>query len=144
MFLQKERYSLRSSDIFFFEPTLLQLTFLHDFENMEHGPNPGAPLADGFGPDDHPYYVPHMYWSNRLSLFFKHQLSDDTMGRGIPRYYTLEYAYGYDTRGENLQELRSSFFMELSKNIVMKASAGTTELPSFRSRDLFVSVAYRF
>jgi len=141
---QKNEYALWSTYILFFEPTLLKLNYSYEFDHFRENANPGLPLADGFALNDHPYYAPNEYWLSKISLFFKHQLSDDTLDRGIPRYYTIEYTIGYDSEDEDLQAFESSFLMELNEHFIMKASASVNTLKSFKRKDLFLSAIYRW
>lgn len=141
---QKNEYALWSTYIIFFEPTLLRLNYSYEFDHFRENARPGLPLADGFAPNDHPYYAPDEYWLSKISLFFKHQLSDDTLDRGIPRYYTLEYTIGYDSEDEDLQAFESGFLIELNEHLIMKASASVNTLKSYKRKDLFLSATYRW
>lgn len=142
---QSNRYKLWSSYILFPEPTLFKLGYAYDYYDTRHGPNPGANIqADGFSSADHPYWTPKDYWQNRFIFYFKHQLSNDKLKRGIPRYYTVEYSLGHDSNGHDLQDIRGNLFIELTKSFILKASAEATTLKGQQGREVVFSAAYRW
>jgi len=141
---QTDRYNLWSSYIFFFDPTYFRFKFNYTFADSRYGPNPGPPLDDGFAKNDHPYWSPQNYWLSEFSLYFRHQLASDTLGRGVPRYYTVEYTWGYDANDDDLQALSSSLFWELTQNVILQGSATLSNLGSYQSKELFFSAAYRW
>ena len=89
-------YTFWASYILLPEPTSLKISYNYDFYNSRDGQMPGEPSDDGFAPDDHPYWSPINYWITTFSFYFKRQLSNDTLARGVPSYYTIEYSLGYD------------------------------------------------
>ncbi len=142
---QKKEYELWSSYIIFAEPTLLTLTYSYDFQDTLQGANPGGPLlADGFAVNDHPYWAPQDYWQNRFTLAFKQQLSADTLARKAPRYYTLKYTLGHDSRGQDLHEFQGGFCVEWTPHFLIKASAGMFLTEGARSRSVYLSAVYRW
>jgi hypothetical protein len=141
---QTDSYNLWSSYIFFFDPTYFRFKFNYTFADSRYGPNPGPPLDDGFAQDDHPYWSPQNYWLSEFSLYFRHQLASDTLGRGVPRYYTVEYTWGYDANDDDLQALSASLFWEMTQNIILQGSAALSNLGSYQSKKIFISAAYRW
>ena len=139
------RYDLWTAYILFSDPYLLKFGYKYDFADSREGRREGGVLAaDGYAADDHPYWAPTNYWINEFSVSFRHQLSDDILGRGIPRYYSAEYSVGYDSKGYAIQTWKGGFHAELTKHYILQATAGITTSPEYRSRDLFVSAAYRW
>ncbi len=141
---QLNKYTLWSSYILFTEPTLLKFSYRYDFKDAGEGVRLGTPTEDGFAVDDHPYWSPKNYWLNRFTLYFKHQLADDTLKRGIPKYYIAEYSLGYDSRGYDMQTLHGGFFMELTNNFIVEAAARVSESRSLRNKELSLSATYRW
>ena len=139
-----DSYNLWSSYIFFFDPTYFRFKFNYTFADSRYGPNPGPPLDDGFGADDHPYWSPQNYWLSEFSQYFRHQLASDTLGRGVPKYYTVEYTWGYDANDDDLQSLATSLFLEVTQNVILQGSAALSSLGTYQSKELFFSAAYRW
>lgn len=140
-------YDLWAAYLIFFEPAFLKLAYTYDFKDSDEGRkglSAGPVLADGFSADDHPYWAPKNYWQNRFSVYFRHQLSDDQFRRGAPRYYDLEYAMTYDEKGYAMQTLKGGFFIEYSPMVILSATAELASGPDYRSRELFLSAAYRW
>ena len=138
-------YGFWVSSILFTEPTYLEFTYSYDFRDAREGAKPGYPLlADGFAADDHPYWAPGDYWYNRFRLYFKHLLSGDTLKRGTPTYYTAEYALDYDTNGHVIQNIRGSFFIEITPHIMLESRAELVSSDEIRNREFFVSAIYRW
>ncbi len=137
-------YTLWASYILLPEPTQLQITYNYDFYDSHEGQKPGAPSDDGFASKDHPYWSPQNYWITRFSFYFKHQLSDDTLARGVPSYYTMLYSLGYDSDDNDLHELRASLNFEIAKNYTLSASFGYLDLDVYDQKEAFLSVMYRF
>ncbi len=137
-------YELWTSYILLSEPNFLKFSYSYNFKDSQDSPNPGDPLDDGFAEDDHPYWSPKNFWLNRFSLFFKHQFSDDTLDRGVPRYFTAEYSLGYDSGGYLVQTVKGGFFIELNSSFIVDANAHITSSESYRSRDFVLSATYRW
>jgi hypothetical protein len=137
-------YSIWASYIFLPEPTLLKITYNYDFYDAREGQKPGVPSDDGFALDDHPYWSPLNYWITRFSFYFKHQLSNDALARGVPSYYTLEYSLGYDADDNDLHELKGSLNIELAKRYILSVSYGFVDLNVYRHEEAMFSVTYRW
>jgi len=137
-------YTFWASYIFLPEPTLLKISYNYDFYDAREGPKPGVPSDDGFALDDHPYWAPVSYWITRFSFYFKHQLSNDALARGIPSYYTLEYSLGYDAQDNDLHELKGSFNIELAKRYILSASYGFLDMGVYQHEEALFSVTYRW
>ncbi|HSQ85081.1 MAG TPA: hypothetical protein VLM43_10175, partial [Desulfobacterales bacterium] len=137
-------YTFWASLVMLPEPTLLKIGYSYDFYDTNEGNKPGTPSADGFAPDDHPYWCPINYWITRFTFNFKHQLSNDALARGVPSYYVIEYSLGYDAEDNDLHELRGSFNFEIAKNYTISASYGYLDLDVYQHEELFLSVMYRF
>jgi tetratricopeptide (TPR) repeat protein len=139
-----QSYDLWASYIILTEPTFLKLNYLYRLKDSREGARPGMVLADGFAADDHPYWTPTDYWVNQVSFYFKHLLSNETFGRGIPRYYTLEYSLGHDSDGEAIQSLKGGFFLEWTQRFIMEAAAEITSSEPYRQNALSLSGIYRW
>jgi len=137
-------YAFWSAFIFLPEPTLLKISYNYDFYDSREGQKPGVPSDDGFGPDDHPYWSPLNYWITKFSLYFKYQLSNDALARGVPSYYTIEYSLGYDTLDNDLHELKGSFNIEVAKNYILSASFGFLDLDAYQHEEALLSLMYRW
>ncbi len=138
------QYALWTSYLLFEEPYALSFTYHYDFADSREGANPGTPLADGFGVDDHPYWAPRSYWKNRFELFFKHQFSKDVLDRGIPRYYTLRYSLDYDSFGYGGQNLEGGLYLEMTPRFILEASALLNSSQLAHSREVALSAIYRW
>ncbi|MGW8161461.1 MAG: tetratricopeptide repeat protein, partial [Desulfobulbales bacterium] len=137
-------YTFWASGILIPEPHLLKITYNYDFYNSREGQIHGAPAEDGFAPDDHPYWSPQNYWITRFSFYFKHQLSNDALARGVPSYYTVEYSIGYDSDDNDLHELKGGLNFEIAKKYILSASYGYMNLDAYKHEELFLSLTYRF
>lgn len=137
-------YTFWASYIIFPEPTLLEITYNYDFYDSREGQKNGVLSDDGFASEDHPYWSPLNYWITRFSFYFKHQLSNDTLARGVPSYYTLEYSFGYDSQDNDLQELRGSLNLEIAQNYILRGSYGYVDLDVYQHEEVFLSLIYRF
>jgi tetratricopeptide (TPR) repeat protein len=133
-----------ASYIFLPEPTLVKLSYKYDFYDSKEGQNPGVPSDDGFAPDDHPYWSPQDYWITRFSFYFKHQLSNDALARGIPSYYTIEYSLGYDSDDNDLHEFKGSLNFEIAKNYILGASYGYVDLDVYEHHKIYLSIMFRW
>jgi tetratricopeptide (TPR) repeat protein len=137
-------YTFWASYILMPEPTLLKISYNYDFYDSREGQKPGVPSDDGFAMDDHPYWSPLNYWITRFSFYFNHQLSNDTLARGVPSYYTIEYSLGYDSEDNDLHELKGSLNIEIAKNYILSASYGFVDLDEYHHEEALVSLIYRF
>jgi tetratricopeptide (TPR) repeat protein len=137
-------YTIWASYIFLPEPTLLKFSYNYDFYNAREGQKPGVPTDDGFALEDHPYWSPVNYWITKFSFYFKHQLSNDALARGIPSYYTIEYSLGYDAEDNDLHELKGSLNIELAKRYILSASYGFVDMDVLQQKEALFSVTYRW
>ena len=137
-------YTFWASYILLPEPTLLKIGYSYDYYDSQDGQNPGTPSDDGFAPDDHPYWSPLNYWTTRFSFYFKHQLSNDALARGVPSYYTIEYSLGYDSEDNDLHELKGSLYIEIAKNYILSASYVFGDLDDYQHEEALLSLMYRF
>jgi tetratricopeptide (TPR) repeat protein len=141
---QTNGYDLWTSYLFFTDPVTLELKYQYDFKTSDQGRIPGPLQSDGFARDDHPYWSPQNYWQNRFSLAFKHRLSDEPYGRGVPSYYSAEYSVSYDSRGYAIQAWKGGIFFELTQHFMLEASAGITSSQEYRDRSISCFVVYRW
>ena len=138
-------YNLWASYILLAEPTFLEFGYRYNFMDASEGKNPGSVvLEDGFSPSDHPYWSPQNYWCNRFKLFYKHSLSEDTLDRGTPTYYTAEYLVDYDALGHSIQTLRGGFFVELTPHVMIESTLEFVSSDELRNKEFFVSTIYRW
>ncbi|MBW2484080.1 MAG: tetratricopeptide repeat protein, partial [Deltaproteobacteria bacterium] len=137
-------YTFWASYVVLPEPTLMKFSYRYDLYDSREGYKPGVPSDDGFAPDDHPYWSPLNYWITRFSFYFKHQLSNDALARGVPSYYTIEYSLGYDSEENDLHELKGSFNFEIARNYTVSASYGYLDLDVYQQTEAFLSLMYRF
>ncbi len=137
-------YTFWASYIFMPEPTLLKISYNYDFYDSHKGNIPGIPGEEGFAPGDPPYWSPVNYWITRFSFYFKHQLSNDALARGVPSYYTIEYSLGYDSEDNDLHELKGSLNFEIAKNYILSASYGFVNQDVYKHEEALLSVTYRF
>jgi hypothetical protein len=141
---RRNSYTLWSSYLVLPEPLHLSLRYTYDYENALKANTPGIPGEDGFHPADHPYWSPRDYWLSTFSIYFQHQLDGDTLDRGIPRYYSLRYSLGYDSRDYDLQEFEAGFFMELTDHLIASAAGKALSLKSYQSKEVWLSLIYRW
>lgn len=137
-------YDFWASYLFLTDPVTLELKYQYDFKESDQGSIPGPLQPDGFARDDHPYWSPQNYWQNRFSLAFKHRLSDEPYGRGVPSYYSAEYSVSYDSRGYAIQAWKGGVFFELTPHFMLEASAGITSSQEYRDRSISCFVVYRW
>ncbi|MBU0729318.1 MAG: tetratricopeptide repeat protein [Proteobacteria bacterium] len=137
-------YSFWTSYIILSDPTFLKLSYSYDFKDSREGRSVGPLTEDGFAEYDHPYWTPKNYWVNLFSLYFKHKFSEDTLSRGVPRYYTVEYSLGYDSKGYGQQTFRGGFFLESTENLIFEAVGEITSSQVYRKREVIVSAVYRW
>lgn len=141
---EQQEYGLWTSYVIFSEPTLLRARYAYTYRDFRLGSEPGAPLSDGFGAQDHPYWTPQNYWIKQASLYFKHRLSDEDYERGVPRYYSAEYSLGYDSNGRPIETVAAKLFMEWTHHLSVEAAAELTDSDQFRSKSIFLSAQLRW
>ncbi|MDH3392540.1 MAG: tetratricopeptide repeat protein [Desulfobulbaceae bacterium] len=126
------------------EPNSLQVQYLYDFKDSREGQIAGVPGSDGFAATDHPYWSPMNYWFSRFAVSYRRQLSDEILDRGGPTYYTADYSIDYDSMGRHLQTFGGSFLHEWSDHYLVKAAASLTTSDLYRSKDISLSLVYRW
>lgn len=139
-----EGYTLWASYVMFSEPTKLSFGYAYEFMDSRESSSPGLLLGAGTESKDHPYWVPRNYWLNNFSVSFKHQLSEEKFGRGVPRYYVIEYALGHNSQGYLVQNVKNKFFLELTSHIILEASGEITSSQPYLNREGAVSLRYRW
>ncbi len=137
-------YDFWAAYTLFLDPASLRLSYTHDYRNADSAGGGGPLLVDGFASSEHPYWTPVDYWENRFSIAFRHQLSADQFGRGVPSYYDLEYSLAYDGRGLPSQSWRGGFFVELTPHVMLEATAELLSGEEYRVRQVFLGAAYRW
>ena len=139
------KYTFWSSYLFIPEPTLLKVSYKFDYYDSDEGfLSPLPPDKFGFAPNDHPYWAPIDYWITRFSFYFKHQISNDALARGVPSYYTLEYSLGYDSDDNDLHEIKGSISVELDKHFIINASYVYGDLDVYNHEEAHISAIYRW
>lgn len=141
----QNKYELWTSYILHTEPTLLQLRYEYA---LSHNADNNLGLESTFGKiskrDDHPYWSPKEYWQHLFSISFEHQLSNDTLGRGAPSYYILEYSYGLENDGANNHQLSAEIYLEISRHFLLNSSLDYINGDEYDKRDFLVSLIYRW
>ena len=139
------KYTFWSSYLFSPEPTLLKASYKFDYYDSNEGAlSPLPPDEFPFAPNDHPYWAPTDYWITRFSFYFKHQISNDALARGVPSYYTLEYSLGYDSDDNDLHEVKGSISVELFKHLTLNASYGYLDQDVYNHEEANLSAMYRW
>lgn len=138
-------YDLWSSYTLFPEPTFLKAYYAYDFKESREGRESSGPmLGDGFTIDDHPYWSPKNYWSNRFGAYFKHDLSPGMVGPDIPKYYSIEYALSHDSDGYAMQLFTGGFHVEIAPALTIDVAAEIVSSPSYRKKGVQLSASYRW
>ncbi len=138
-------YSIWFSSILLPEPHFLKATFLYEFlDAQEQNEAIGVPLSDGFSAEDRPYWSPERYWRNHFSLNYKYKFSDDVLGRSTPSFFTAGYGFSYDVEQNALQTLQAGLNIEISNAWILKVETEVEESSSYRTRDIFGTLLYRW
>jgi len=138
-------YDFWGAYVLFTEPNFLQFCYRYDFLDSQEGPQgTKLPGADDFAVEDHPYWAPQNYWSNRFSVLFRHQFAGETLDHSRPSYYTAEYSVAYDARGRQLQTVGGTLCLELTQHFLATAGASLTSSDVYRAKDVSLSIAYRW
>jgi hypothetical protein len=141
----QNRYELWSSYSIYSEPTLLQLRYGYEYShNIEGNLQRDFSFPSGFAPEDYPYWSPKEYWQHLFTISFEHQLAEDTLGRGAPSYYTLEYSFGYEIGGYDNHEAKAQIFLEMSRHFLLNSSVELVHGAEFETMNFFCSVIYRW
>lgn len=137
-------YDLWASYLLFAEPTLLRLKYLYDFKESREGGAFAGGGADGFAANDHPYWAPKNYWVNQVGLSFRHSLAADSLGRGTPHYYTIEYDLGHDSDGYAVQTAQFGLFAEFSPHCLLELASELVDSQAVRKQEYRLSATYRW
>ena len=137
-------YDLWAAYLIFAEPTYLRLKYSYDFKESREGASFAEGGEDGFAANDHPYWAPKNYWVNQVGLHFKHSLSENSLARGAPQYYTLEYAVGHDADGYALQTGKAGLYAEFSPQCLLEAVSELATSQAFRKQEYRLSLIYRW
>ncbi len=68
------------------------------------------------------YWSPQDYRIHELSLYFEHQLSDDSETNQLEKYYSLEYAIGFEDDQNIRYTGKCDIFLEMSEHYLLKGS----------------------
>jgi hypothetical protein len=123
-------YDLWSSLLLHSEPYFLQARYRYSFADSRAGNGPALNTGEPTNYDRHPYWSPKNYWLNEVGVYFKHLLSRDNLGRGLSKYYTMEYYVGHDADGYAFNILSAVLFLSLI-TILVCGSEGNGSLPAF-------------
>jgi hypothetical protein len=138
-------YSVWTSYNLYGESNLLRIKYL--YENMSNsraniGGDSTRPYSGG-DPDQF-YWSPDNYWHHLLMFHFKHSFSYGDMDEKISNYYTIDYAFGYETGKHIKQEARLNIFLEMNRNILLKGNFTFETANDYRETDLSLSLIYRW
>ena len=139
-----EGYDFWTTYLLCTEPTRLAFRYGYEFKDSKDTSYPNIFLGRVSSSSEHPYYTPHNYWLNNFGLYFKHLLSTEKFGRGIPRYYEVSLSLGHDSSGYAVQTLHSGFFSQFNSHFLFRASADITTSETYRSKDVSLSLQYRW
>jgi len=139
-----EGYDLWASYLVSSEPTSLIFRYGYEFRDSRDSSYPDFLLGKGDSSSFHPYYTPHNYWLNKFSLYFKHLLSAEKFGRGIPRYYELAVSLGHDSDGYAVQTGHAALFSQWNSHLLLEAAVDLTNSELYRSKDLSLIIQYRW
>lgn len=141
----QNKYEIWTSYILHTEPTLLQVRY--DYA-LSHNADGNLGLESTFGKiskrDDHPYWSPKEYWQHLFSISFEHQLSNNTLGRGAPSHYILEYSYGLENDSANNHQLSAEIYLEISRHFLLNSSFDYINGEEYDKQDFLVSLIYRW
>ncbi len=141
----QNRYFVWASYILHSEPTLLQVSYGQELQhNSDNNKGRNFLLENGFSPGDHPYWSPHEYWQNQVSVHFKHQLAADALGRSTPSYYTLEYSLGYEEGEYDNHRFGGEIFLEMSRHFLVSSNFDILQGGQEIRKDIGLSLIYRF
>ena len=141
----KNSFDIWSSYTLFPEPLLLQIRYEYGLSHNNKGNKKKEfELTGVYGPNDHPYWSPKEYWQHTLNILFEHQLTDDTLGRGAPSYYSLDYSFGYEDGGNINHIFNAQIFLEISRHFLLNTSFNYLHGESFENTKANVSLIYRW
>ena len=141
----QNKYELWTSYILHSEPTLLELRYEYALShNADGNSEPEHSKEKFFQPDAHPYWSPKEYWQHLFSVFFEHQLSNDTLGRGAPSYCSFEYSYGIENESDSNHKLSAQIYLEISRNILLNSSFDYINGDKYEEQEFLFSLIYRW
>ena len=141
----KNSYGIWSSYTLFPEPLLLKVRYDYALSHNNKGNKKKEfELTGVYGPNDHPYWSPKEYWQHILNISFEHQLTDDTLGRGAPSYYSLDYSFGYEDGGIINHMFNAKIFLEISRHFLLNTSFHYIHGEAFENTKADVSLIYRW
>lgn len=139
-----EGYNLRAAYLLLTEPNVLALRYDYEFKDSKDSSYPKFFLGGVSSNPNHPYYTPHNYWLNNFGLYFKHLMSNEKFGRGIPSYFEASFSLGHDSDGYAVQTLQAGFFSQYNSHFLIRASADITTSETYRSKGALLSFQYRW
>jgi hypothetical protein len=141
----QNKYELWTSYILHPEPTLLKVRYEYALSHNANG-NIGieSSLGNLFQVNDHSYWSPKEYWQHLFSVSFKHLLSNDTLGRGAPSYYTLEYSYGLENESDSNHQLSAEIYLEISRHLLLNSSFDYINGDEYEEQEFLFSLIYRW
>lgn len=137
-------YDLWSSLLLHSEPYFLQARYRYSFVDSRVGNAPALSAGGVTGYVRNPYWSPKNYWLNEVGVYFKHLLSHNNLGRGLSKYYTMEYYVGHDADGYAFQHFIGGAFFELNNDFALRARGEWFSSSFYRKKELGVSISYRW
>ncbi|HFQ79927.1 MAG TPA: tetratricopeptide repeat protein, partial [Desulfobacterales bacterium] len=137
-------YDLWSSLLLHSEPYFLQARYRYSFADSRAGNGPALNTGEPTNYTRHPYWSPKNYWLNEVGVYFKHLLSRDNLGRGLSKYYTMEYYVGHDADGYAFQHFIGGAFFELNNDFSLRARGEWFSASFYRKKELGLSISYRW
>lgn len=137
-------YDLWASYLVLANPVLLTFRYGYDFKESNEGETAeGIRLSDGFYADDHPYWAPKNYWSNKVGVSLRYEMAR-AVHPTVPNYYQVDYYFGHDSEGNGFQELGGGLFVELSPHFLLSAQGELSSSPVYRHKQYSVKASYRW
>jgi len=102
-------------------------------------------FADGYAPDDHPYWSPKNYWLNQFGAEFKHLFSTDSMGKWTSdRFYSASYYLGHDSDGYAVQTARGALHFRINEDFDIRADGKLVTSSPSREKEFVLKMDYRW
>lgn len=137
-------YDLWSSLLLHSEPYFLQARYRYSFVDSRDGNNQALIAGELTDNARDPYWSPKNYWLNEAGVYFKHLLSHDNLGRGVSKYYTMEYYIGHDADGYAFQHFIGGAFFELNNDFGLRVRGEWFSASFYRKKELGLSISYRW
>ncbi len=137
-------YDLWSSLLLHSEPYFLQARYRYSFVDSRVGNAPALTVGGLTDYVRNPYWSPKNYWLNEIGVYFKHLLSHDNLGRGLSKYYTMEYYVGHDAGGYAFQHFIGGAFFELNNDFALRVRGEWFSSSFYRKKELGLSISYRW